>query len=116
MSRGLHPDAVALLKRTRERERAKAEPIQIEVGGETITYHGWYGIFVSNRSARRATRGIEGRHDASKRPTRGRVRRARGGGTPWRGGRIPRAERIALPHRRDERRARIAAEAAEAAE
>jgi hypothetical protein len=48
-----------------------------------------YGPHFSSRALRRGHfRGVEGKHDASKRPTLGRVRRARGGGTPWTGANV----------------------------
>ena len=49
-------------------------------------YRDGTGPFHSNRAARRQFTGIDGRHDGSKKPTRGRVKRTT---PPWSGAKKP---------------------------
>lgn len=51
--------------------------------GSLAFYRDGTGPFISNRAARRSRfRGVDGHHDGSKRPTKGRVNRA---DPPWKG-------------------------------
>ncbi len=70
---------------------ADGKPVEVAITvARTRTGLAFYrdgtGPFYQSRAARRSHhRGVEGHHDGSKQPTKGRVLRGKGGGTPWKG-------------------------------
>lgn len=85
-ARELEPDDEEAVRRAMV--LSMMDDARARVAAQVAGFVDGYGPHYSNREMRRPFRGVEGKHDASKRPTLGRVRRARGGGTPWRGAQV----------------------------